>query len=184
MAAQDYFSRLQMSGIHPNELANFTSNMSGLNSLYNAQPMASSSGADKQYSKRKDRGNQDGSSKSAASKDVNSPSNDELSRNNYANLQQTLNMLNHQGMSMHGSSNLQKELLAMSVAAAASMNPSKEADQHSKPKKGKSSARGTYSQNKSQNRQFQTSARLKDEGHENTYAPAKSDMLQSTVYSG
>lgn len=72
MAAQDYFSRLQMSGIvHPNDLANFSSNLSGLNSLYNSPSMASSSGTDKQYSKRKDKGNQEESNKSAAAKDVN-----------------------------------------------------------------------------------------------------------------
>lgn len=94
-------------------------------------------------------------------------------------------MLNHQA-SMHGSSNLQKELLAMSVAAAASMNNVKDSDQLTKSKKNKNSSRNAYSQNKSQNRQFQTSSRLKDGAHDNpsSYALSKSDNLQSSVYSG
>lgn len=86
-----------------------------------------------------------------------------------------------QAMSMHNTSNLQKELLAMSVAAAASMNATKD-DSQMKPKKGKNSSRSNYSQNKSLPQQFQTSSRSKDGAYDNpgSYTPTKStnDILQ------
>ena len=56
-------------------------------------------------------------------------------------------------MPMHNSSNLQKELLAMSVAAAASMNAAKESDlQMNKSRKNKASSRNSSLQNKSSSR--------------------------------
>ena len=55
MAAQDYFSRLQMSGmVHP-DMANFAS-LGALNSLHNSSPGASSN---KHNLKRKDKSSQD-----------------------------------------------------------------------------------------------------------------------------
>lgn len=55
-------------------------------------------------------------------------------------------------MPMHNSSSLQKELLAMSVAAA-SMNAAKESDlQMNKSRKGKTSSRGSSIQNKTSSR--------------------------------
>lgn len=74
MAAQDYFSRLQMSGMagHP-DMANFAA-LGGLNSLHNNSPMASSSsGGNKNNLKRRDKGsNQDDFSKSNYMKEVRS----------------------------------------------------------------------------------------------------------------
>lgn len=60
MAAQDYFSRLQMSGmVHPSDMANFSS-LGALNSMHNNSPIATGSGGNKHNLKRKDKGsNQD-----------------------------------------------------------------------------------------------------------------------------
>lgn len=55
---------------------------------------------------------------------------------------------------MHKQSNLQKELLAMSVAAAASMNAVKDNDT-GKGKKGKNSSRGSNQQQNKQSQQQQ-----------------------------
>lgn len=72
MAAQDYFSRLQMSGMagHP-DMANFAA-LGGLNSLHNNSPMASSSNSgNKNNLKRRDKGsNQDDFNKSNYMKEV------------------------------------------------------------------------------------------------------------------
>lgn len=72
MAAQDYFSRLQMSGmVHP-DMANFSS-LGALNSFHNNSPVAGgSSNNSKNNLKRKDKGaNQDDySSKASNSKEV------------------------------------------------------------------------------------------------------------------
>jgi hypothetical protein len=60
MAAQDYFSRLQMSGmVHP-DMANFAA-LGGLNlnSMHNSSPSASSSSGNKHNLKRKDKSSQD-----------------------------------------------------------------------------------------------------------------------------
>lgn len=58
MAAQDYFSRLQMSGmVHP-DMANFPS-LGALNSFHNSSPMPSGSGGNKHNLKRKEKGNQE-----------------------------------------------------------------------------------------------------------------------------
>lgn len=71
MAAQDYFSRLQMSGmVHPADIANFTS-LGALNSLHNNVPSGMSSGSNKHNLKRKDKGsNHDDMNKYAGSKEV------------------------------------------------------------------------------------------------------------------
>lgn len=61
-----------------------------------------------------------------------------------------------QAMSM-SNANLQKELLAMSAAMNAKDN-----EQLMKSRKGKSAARGSYSNNKSMPQQFQNSSRAKD----------------------
>jgi hypothetical protein len=63
MAAQDYFSRLQMSGmVHP-DMANFSS-LGALNSMHNSSPSASSSAGNKHNLKRKDKSsNQDETNK-------------------------------------------------------------------------------------------------------------------------
>jgi hypothetical protein len=54
MAAQDYFSRLQMSGmVHP-DMANFAS-LGALNSMHNSSPSASSSSGNKHNLKRKEK---------------------------------------------------------------------------------------------------------------------------------
>lgn len=56
MAAQDYFSRIQMSGMMHPDLANFSA-LGGLNSLQNNPSMGSnSSGGNKPNLKRKDKG--------------------------------------------------------------------------------------------------------------------------------
>lgn len=60
--------------------------------------------------------------------------------------------LNH--MPQQKQSNLQKELLAMSVAAAASMNAVKD-NEASKGKKGKNSSRGSNQQQNKQSHQQQ-----------------------------
>lgn len=95
-------------------------------------------------------------------------------------------MSSHQAMSMHNQSNLQKELLAMSVAAATSMNAVKETDsQLMKSKKNKNS-RNAYSQNKSSSQQMQSSTRTKDGAYDNLgYGSLKAtDLLHSSGYSG
>lgn len=70
MAAQDYFSRLQMSGMHPADIANFSS-LGALNSMHSNSPMASNTGGNKHSLKRKDKGsNQDDLNKASSLKDV------------------------------------------------------------------------------------------------------------------
>lgn len=73
MAAQDYFSRLQMSGmVHP-DMANFAS-LGALNSMHNSSPGTSSSTGNKHNLKRKDKSsNQDDVNKYSSLKDVSSP---------------------------------------------------------------------------------------------------------------
>lgn len=72
MAAQDYFSRLQISGmVHP-DMANFNS-LGALNSFHNSPPIASGSSGNKHNLKRKDKeGTQDDYNKSSNSKEVSS----------------------------------------------------------------------------------------------------------------
>lgn len=65
----------------------------------------------------------------------------------------------NQAMSMHNTSNLQKELMAMSVAAAAQMKEKE--SQMSKSKKGRNTPRSSFSNNKSQSQQFQNTSRSK-----------------------
>jgi hypothetical protein len=71
MAAQDYFSRIQMSGMMHPDMANFSA-LGGLNSLQNNASMSSSPAAgSKPNLKRKDKGsNQQDYNKSAAAKEV------------------------------------------------------------------------------------------------------------------
>lgn len=71
MAAQDYFSRLQMSGmVHP-DMANFPS-LGALNSFHNSSPMPSGSGGNKHNLKRKEKsGNQEDFEKLNNPKEVN-----------------------------------------------------------------------------------------------------------------
>lgn len=70
MAAQDYFSRLQMSGmVHP-DMANFAA-LGGLNAMHISPSTASSSPVNKHNLKRKDKSsNQDEMNKSSVSKEV------------------------------------------------------------------------------------------------------------------
>lgn len=70
MAAQDYFSRLQMSGmVHP-DMANFAS-LGALNSMHNSPSGACSSSGNKHNLKRKDKSsNQDDMNKYSNSKDA------------------------------------------------------------------------------------------------------------------
>lgn len=70
MAAQDYFSRLQMSGmVHP-DMANFSS-MAALNSVHNNSPSATGSGGNKHNLKRRDKGShQEDFNKPTMSKEV------------------------------------------------------------------------------------------------------------------
>lgn len=64
---------------------------------------------------------------------------------------------------MQSTSNLQKELLAMSVAAAASMNVGKDNDVPSnKSRKNKTPTRSSFPNNKQQSQQYQPSSRSKD----------------------
>lgn len=59
---------------------------------------------------------------------------------------------------MHNTSNLQKELLAMSVAAAAQLNAAKEVEaQPTKSRKNKNPSRSTYPNNKQSPQQYQPS---------------------------
>jgi hypothetical protein len=71
MAAQDYFSRIQMSGMMHPDLASFSA-LGGMSSLQNNPSLGSGSSAgNKSNLKRKDKGlNQQEINKIAASKDV------------------------------------------------------------------------------------------------------------------
>lgn len=70
MAAQDYFSRLQMSGmVHP-DMSNFSS-MAALNSVHNNSPSATGSSGNKHNLKRRDKGShQEDFNKPTMSKEV------------------------------------------------------------------------------------------------------------------
>lgn len=90
--------------------------------------------------------------------------------------------MSNANQAIQNASNLQKEFLARSVAAA-SMNAVKESDfQSNKSKKGKNSSRGSMSQNKSVSQQLQATARGRDDG---TYSTSKSnnDGMKSAGYS-
>lgn len=69
---------------------------------------------------------------------------------------------------MQSTSNLQKELLAMSVAAAKSMNAGKDSDVPSnKSRKNKTPTR-SFPSNKQQSQQYQPASRSKDVGSYDT----------------
>lgn len=69
MAAQDYFSRLQMSGmVHP-DMANF-SQLGALNSFHNNSSMAPSSGNKHNLKRKEKASNQDEYGRSSSSKEV------------------------------------------------------------------------------------------------------------------
>jgi hypothetical protein len=91
-------------------------------------------------------------------------------------------MQNMNAMSMHNASNLQKELMAMSVAAAASLNAAKEIEPTTnKSKKGKTTNRGSYQQNKSMPQHYPSSSRALDGpydmGISGSLAPSKSKSI-------
>lgn len=77
MAAQDYFSRLQMTGmVHP-DMANFPA-LGALNSFHNNSPMPNTSGGNKHNLKRKEKGgNQEDYEKSNNLKEVNNSISDQ-----------------------------------------------------------------------------------------------------------
>lgn len=88
----------------------------------------------------------------------------------------------NQAMSMHNASNLQKELLAMSTDTATTNAVRETESQFMKSKKGKTSSRSSFSQNKSMPQQFHNSSRSKDGAFD--YASSKTnDNLQSSGYS-
>lgn len=89
----------------------------------------------------------------------------------------------NQTMSMHNTSNLQKELMAMSVAAAAQMKDKE--SQMTKSKKSKNTPRSSFSNNKSMPQQFQNSSRSKDNSYDlAAFASMKpSDLMQAAGYS-
>lgn len=96
--------------------------------------------------------------------------------------------MSNTNQAMQNASNLQKELLAMSVAAASMNQGMKEQDlQSNKSKKGKGSSRGSMSQNnKSLSQQLQaTSGRGRDSGNDGSYNSSKSnnDVMKSAGYS-
>lgn len=89
----------------------------------------------------------------------------------------------NQAMSMHNTANLQKELMAMSAAAAAQMKEKE--SQLAKSKKNKASSQNQYSNNKMLNQQFQNSSRSKDNPFDlAAYTSMKpSDLMQAAGYS-
>lgn len=87
MAAQDYFSRIQMSGMHP-EMANFSA-LGGMTALHNTSPIPGSSG-NKHNLKRKEKSNH----------------HEEFNKS-----KEVANMTSLNQMSIHNA-NLQKEILA------------------------------------------------------------------------
>jgi hypothetical protein len=89
----------------------------------------------------------------------------------------------NQAMSMHNTSNLQKELMAMSAAAAAQMKEKE--SQMAKSKKGKNTSHNQYSNNKAMSQQYQNSSRSKDNPFDlAAFASMKpSDIMQAAGYS-
>jgi hypothetical protein len=187
MAAQDYFSRLQMSGmVHHPDMANFAS-LGALNSMHNNSSGASSSSSsgNKHNLKRKEKSsNQDDMNKYNNSKDASYFDNStkkitpQITLDFYYQNAKMANM--SQAMSMHNTLNLQKELMAMSAAAAAQMKEKE--SQMSKSKKGKNTPRSSFSNNKSMS---QNTSRAKDNPYDlAAFASMKpSDLIQAAGYS-
>lgn len=84
--------------------------------------------------------------------------------------------------SLHNTSNLQKQLLEMSAAAAASMNAAKEAD--SKSRKGKNQSRQPTYPNSKQSHQYQSSSRAKDAYDSRAYSQSKQNESLQAGYPG
>lgn len=130
MAAQDYFSRLQMSGLTGNDIASLQA-LSGLtgypNMNLNSSPSSSSStgggggGKSNNNSKRKEKSQVDSYDKYASSMDVKKLS----ASKEAASMQQHLkNSNNYSQQSFpNTAANLQKDFFAMAAAAAASLDP-------------------------------------------------------------
>lgn len=128
MAAQDYFSRLQMSGLTGNDLASLQA-LSGLsgypNMNLNSSPSSSSTGGgggkSNNNSKRKEKSQNDSYDKYAASMDVKKLS----ASKEAASMQQHLKNSNNYSQQSYPNTaaNLQKDFFAMAAAAAASLDP-------------------------------------------------------------
>lgn len=127
MAAQDYFSRLQMSGMMHPDLANLSA-LGNLASFSNANnSMNTSSSSSKNNLKRKD--------KMADSYDMKkSSSKDSMHQSKSSNYSQ----------SFPSTSNLQKDFMAMAAAAAAQLNTSHDNSLNDSKSNSKSSMQNNY----------------------------------------